>query len=144
MKPKILFSILAIFAFIIFISVLINIWINLESISIKPQDKETTPQQAINEAPVIIEEQAQEPLPASATKPAITVIKPAEKETLAAPKQGMQQINKPLSRSAKSSPPLQSRKENSANEPVLGISETYRYPSEAENKEMKERGIVIW
>jgi len=149
MKSKFFTIPLAFFVILIFIIVLINIWINSETAKIKPDKKETAPQQAMIETPgIFVEQEARQSPPASLHRPAITVIKAPTKEKAVAVFEdkikGIQEPTKSPSSAAQNPPVPQSASDNFSDEPTSGITKINKRPSEAESKEMNEKGIMIW
>ena len=147
MKPKVLYLLLAAFLIIIFISVLINIWLNNMSLKIKADEKQTASQQLKIESPAMLEEQAAQSLPAAVSKSAIIIIRPPAKEKAVSEdkiKEEQQQVNTPSS-ATEGSPVSQGYGNDFSEEPSSGIIKADRMrPSEVESKEMNERGIMIW
>ncbi|MFH1458195.1 MAG: hypothetical protein ABIG31_03385 [Candidatus Omnitrophota bacterium] len=148
MKPKILYISLAIFISVILINILINIWVNRESAKFQPAAKKAEHQQARVEVPSAFMEQVPQPPPSSVNKPAITVIKPPSKEEPAPVlEEKINESQKPEETPMPSTPSSAVSDGDSgdiADESASGITKINKYPSEIENKEMNERGIIMW
>lgn len=148
MRPKFFYVIFAAFVTLIFISVLINIWINSEFAKIKPEEKEMASQQTIVETPGIALKETPQSVSVFVHRPAITVIKPPAKEkAVGVLEEKTKEIESSTKSSSSAAPPPapQSAIDNFKEETAPRITGMInKSPSEAESREMDEKGIIIW
>jgi hypothetical protein len=148
MRPKILYILFAVFLIVIFISVLINIWINTENVKIKPYEKKAASQQAMIGTGGLVIKQATQSTSASLPRSAITVIKsPSQEKAVLVLEEKEKKTRKSLnspSLAAQNPPISQSASSDLTDRDTSGITKINKRPTEVERKEMNERGIVIW
>ncbi len=142
MKYKILYALLFCFAALIIIGILLNLRLRKE---LQPQSIETTV--SVEESIVPFDMPAWEPTATQAALPAgITVVKPAIKKPELSPaeKEKRKKEKQKASSAAQESAPYVAPDEDEGNTPASSTVKLNKYPSEIENKEMNERGIIMW